>query len=190
MRKIWFVTVTAVTVTQWTQRNESIFNAIARTPTEAAAATKSTCLRQPNALSDAMVRTRSERVLGICLSQCISALENIPHDRTAAAERVASLHFDEGARGNPGPGDSGRALAILDPWRQAWTMRSCGYKYQGAQATNNECDYDALLSSIAFASTELRSTRKYLIITGVSNLITDQKTGRATIKAEYLKAKA
>lgn len=127
------------------------------------------------------VRDRETREVGIAMWQCLAVLENdapqTQHDEWATVR----LHFDGGARGNPGPSGSGWALLKQDR-RGNWDIDACGHKYQGEKQTNNFSEYEALREGMALAWRRNVSAATHLQVRGDSNMTVKQMTGRAAVK--------
>lgn len=186
MERIWFAVATAIPTLLWTLRNETAFRGREIDLPEVAALVQAMCGRQVRALANALTASRATRIQGICLRQCVDAMDNTRAPEAAQVLQTASIHFDGGARGNPGPGGSGWTLAVRRRGAGAAELHMSGYKYQGTHTTNNYCEYDALLSGIAIAATALHGDSTHLVITGDSNMIIQQMTGRAKVKATHL----
>jgi ribonuclease HI len=78
-------------------------------------------------------------------------------------EKTYLLRFDGGSRGNPGTAGSGMVLYDED-MHEKW----CGWKYLGADHTNNEAEYNSLLLGMQCARslgiTKLRAEGDSLLI--------------------------
>ncbi|KAF1334435.1 hypothetical protein FI667_g1972, partial [Globisporangium splendens] len=70
---------------------------------------------------------KGETINATCLSQLLSVLGRQDLSRQLEAWGTARLYFDGGARGNPGPGGSGRALIFLNERSDRWELKACGY---------------------------------------------------------------
>lgn len=112
MERIWLVVVTVIPVLLWTMRNETIFKKRAIALAEVAKAASLACRRQLRAIANALTARRSTRVDGICMRWCVDAMDNLQPRRSTKVTREATLPFDGGARGNPGPGGSEWVLAV------------------------------------------------------------------------------
>lgn len=158
------------------------------TPTETAERIWGECLTQLRALSTNEAETQETRILGICLRQCADVLHQRAVIETPTTWRRARLYFDGEARRNPGPGGSRWAPLTWHQLRDEWDVLCCGFKYQGAEVTNNTtCEYEALREGLAHAWTALQRHETHLVVIGDSNLIVARQTGRALILSDSLK---
>lgn len=99
---------------------------------------------------------------------------------------IARLHFDGGARGNPGPGGSEWVLSVQDINTQKWNLRECGFSYQEPHETNNTCEFKALQAGLKHAVRAFGNTATRVEVVGDSNMIIDTQRGYAKMKAAHL----
>lgn len=93
------------------------------------------------------------------------------------------LHFDGGARGNPGTAGAGWVITTWNQQRQAWITEDYGYKYLG-HTTNNVAEATAALEGITYFST--RYPFQPLMVFGDSSLILNLLSGIAQGKAPII----
>lgn len=189
-RQIWFILTTVAMTTIWQTRNETVHRGAKLTPAEVAELAWSAGIRQGRALGEHRTRHRETHAAGIALWQCVHVLEHAAVNTTRREWKQARLHFDGGARGNPGPSGRGWVLLKSRNGRHQWTLDSCGYKYQGPMQTNNYGEFEALREGLALAWRRTDNTATHLHIRGDSNMIIHQMQDRATIHSAGLRPTA
>lgn len=71
-------------------------------------------------------KSPATRLYGVYFRQCTAILQQRNEGKNAQTKTLAQLHFDGGARGNPGPGGSGWVLTVRPSKHTAWQLVACG----------------------------------------------------------------
>lgn len=112
MNDIWFLLSSSVPSSLWLLRNETIHEDIKYTPPQARIKIVATTLAQLRGVAEHRRRSIGQRMRGVCMLQCLEALERVQSSRDQRPRPRLTIHFDSGAGGNPGPGGSGWALTM------------------------------------------------------------------------------
>ncbi|KAF1315581.1 Rxlr effector protein, partial [Globisporangium splendens] len=155
LQKLWFIVTSSIqhlTIEESTQR---VWTAGAM---------------QVRAVAHRVRTLKGEKINATCLSQLLSVLERQDLSHQLEAWVTARLYFDEGARGDPGPGGSGWALVFLNERSNRWELKACGYAYMGPQVTNNRCEYSALKDGLAYSAHYLQHYEVKLEVFGDSQM--------------------
>lgn len=93
-----------------------------------------------------------------------------------------TLHFDGGSRGNPGPAGSGFVISGDSGYKREH------YTFLGDRFTNNEAEYNGLLTGLdcILTSKKARDSISHLTIYGDSKLVIQQSLGNWKVNAKHL----
>ncbi|KAF1315123.1 reverse transcriptase, partial [Globisporangium splendens] len=165
LQKLWFIVTSSIPVLLWRTRVEIVHE------------------QQHVTIEES---TQREKINATCLSQLLSVPGRQDLSRQLEARSTARLYFDGGARGNPGPGGSGRALIFLNERSDRWELKACGYAYMGPEVTSNWCEYSALKDGLAYSAHYLQHYEVKLEVFGDSQMIIAAQNGFASIRQTEL----
>lgn len=185
IRDFWFALCTIVPSMLWLHRNETIHEGQLLTATEVKDRIPAAALKQIRGIAEHRRRTAGRRMAGVCLQQCIDAFENQDPDPQHQPRQRLTIHFDGGARGNPGPGGSGWAISQTTQGLSRLIM--CGSTYGGSYSTNNKCELQGLQRELAVAKRLVGRGSTDLEVVGDSRIIIASHQGVATISHHSLR---
>ncbi|KAF1320967.1 Rxlr effector protein, partial [Globisporangium splendens] len=165
LQKLWFIVTSSIPVLLWRTRVEIVHE------------------QQHVTIEES---TQREKINATCLSQLLSVPGRQDLSRQLEARSTARLYFDGGARGNPGPGGSGRALIFLNERSDRWELKACGYAYMGPEVTSNWCEYSALKDGLAYSAHYLQHYEVKLEVFGDSQMIIAAQNGFSSIRQTKL----
>lgn len=171
----------------WLHRNDVVFRNHQLTNQEITARVWKAATEQIEAVASAVRATSESAIQGICLLQLLPIVLDPAEQRNVLQRPMQyRLHFDGGARGNPGPGGAGWVVSILDERATTWEMVTGGHMYTGPAATNNESEITGLILGLRHLHRLDKTRGVHLTIVGDSQLLIRAFNGTATLRSPKL----
>jgi len=187
---LWWILCSVLPALLWLRRNERVFRGHHEPTQRPEISLWNKAMAICTTTANTQRATGSTRLQGICMLQLLPILKSETRPRadpgpTHAVTRLR-LHFDGGARGNPGPGGSGWCVSQYSDRDRQWRLVGAGFRYTGPHATNNESEIQGLRTGLTYIKRAFTRSTHTLEVRGDSQLLINAFRGRNCIRAATL----